>query len=146
MSNAAKLAALQYLAQREYALSELSQKLKRKGFSDTEINHCLAEMQSERWQSDQRYASSYARQKANAGYGPLRIRLDLQQKQIATELIEAALNQEEINWLARLEEVIQKKTAGKLPTDPKQKAKLSRFLYQRGYSAEAIKNCLNIDD
>ena len=49
-------------------------------------------------QSDQRYTESYINQRISRGYGPLRIRRELAERGVATDLIEQALEALDVDW------------------------------------------------
>ncbi len=124
---------LKYLARRDYARKELREKLSQSGFPEAEINNCLDEFAEKGWQSDQRFAFAYARHRANQGYGPQRIRMELQAKGVSPDEISAALQQEEIDWQDNFRQLFLKKFQGKWSKNASEKAKQLRFFYQRGF-------------
>ena len=76
--------------------------------------------------------------RANAGYGPLRIREELNQRGLPRGDIEQALRDSGFDWNEQLRDVWQRKFAGTLPKEPKERAKQGRFLSYRGYPPEMI--------
>lgn len=128
-----KSSALKYLARRDYSCKELREKLSQLGFPEEEIRDCLKEFSEKDWQSDQRFAFAYARKRANQGYGPIKIRMELQARGVAADCIQAALGQEEIDWQENFKQLFSKKFQGKWSNNPSEKAKQLRFFYQRGF-------------
>ena len=60
--------ALDLLTRREHSAKELSDKLKRKGHSQEEINEVLESCQRMDLQSDQRFVEAYIRYRIRQGY------------------------------------------------------------------------------
>ena len=76
--------------------------------------------------------------RANAGYGPLRIREELSQRGLARDDIEQALRDSGFDWGLQLQDVWRRKFAGELPNDQREKARQARFLSYRGYPLDMI--------
>lgn len=134
---AVRRAAMDLLARREHGRVELSRKLRLRGASAELIDPALDRLAEEGLLSDARYLESYVRMRANAGYGPVRIREELTQRGLAREAIEHALRESGFDWNAQLYEVWQRKF-GELPGDQRERARQGRFLSYRGYSLEMI--------
>ena len=134
---AVRRAAMDLLARREHGRVELSRKLRLRGAPTDLIEPALDRLAEEGLLSEARYLESFVRMRANAGYGPLRIREELAQRGLAREVIEQALRDSGFDWNAQLYEVWQRKF-GKLPGDQREKARQGRFLSYRGYSLEMI--------
>src|SRR5690606_19883156 len=92
--------ALRLLQRRDHGAAELLMKLQQKGASILEAEEALLECQRLGYQSDARFAEAFCRARVNQGYGPLRIKQELQAKQIDLTLIEEALATEEEQWLS----------------------------------------------
>jgi len=134
--------AMDYLSRREHSRAELERKLKSKGFDFDEIEQALNKLISENLQSDSRFAQSYFHYRIAKGFGPLKIRHELQQKGVDSELIKNAEVEEKCDWFALLIRVAERKF-GELPAkDLKQKQKCSRFLQQRGFAQNDIMRLL----
>lgn len=134
---AVRRAAMDLLARREHGRVELSRKLRLRGAPTDLIEPALDRLAEEGLLSEARYLESFVRMRANAGYGPLRIREELAQRGLAREVIEQALRDSGFDWSAQLYEVWQRKF-GELPGDQREKARQGRFLSYRGYSLEMI--------
>lgn len=134
---AVRRAAMDLLARREHGRVELSRKLRLRGAPADIIEPALNRLAEEGLLSEARYLESYVRMRANAGYGPLRIREELAQRGLGREAVEQALRDSGYDWNAQLHEVWQRKF-GELPGDQREKARQGRFLSYRGYSLDMI--------
>ena len=131
-----RLAAMNLLARREHSLKELRQKL-HKRFPDPEIlDRELQRLAEENLQSDQRYAQSYARQRAGRGFGPLRVRQEMRERGIADGDIDTAFESAEVDWSAIVLGVYDKKFGSAPAKDMQERARRARFMQYRGFSAD----------
>lgn len=130
-------AALKYLTIREYSAQELQKKLVDKGHDPDICQQQIAQLKQEGLQSDTRYAESYRNTRINRGFGPVRIAMELQQKGIASDIIDICL--QEIDWLVTLERVKQKKFGMEMPDDWQSQQKQQAFLQYRGFHPEQIR-------
>ncbi len=130
--------ACDFLARREHSRRELRQKLSRNCKDSKLIDELLDKLSAEGLQSDARFTESFVQQRYNKGQGPLKIKQELNQRGIDTELIADCLNAEQLDWLALAEQTRVKKFGSDIPRDYQNKAKQSRFLYSRGFTSEQI--------
>lgn len=130
---------LRLLAQREHSQQELVQKLSLRGFAAVLVKPVLAELVTEGWQSDQRYAQSYARQRLDKGYGWQRIAYELRQRGISdADLQTLKCEFAEVDEQQSVFQLYEKKF-GLEPVNSRQEwAKRTRFLLQRGFSNSMI--------
>lgn len=143
---------MRLLAGREHSKKELLQKLTVKGFAKERIEPVLDELAVKNWQSDARYAESYARSRILKGYGPAYIAYELRQHGIDlgnTPLFDLDALAESVagGWRPLLQQVYRKKYGdGSIP-NRNEWAKRSRFLLQRGFThvmiADFLKNTSN---
>lgn len=133
----AQRTAFNLLARREHSALELTQKLKQRGYSLTVIATVLNKLQQQNLQSDTRFVENYIHGRVNKGYGPLRIQQELQQRGVAFDLINIALDAYN-NWREYAEQVRRKRFGAKLPRDFSERAKQMRFLQYRGFAIEHI--------
>ena len=138
----AKAVAVRLLARREHAEAELRQKLAQREFGSEEIEQALDELKQGGWLSDARLCEAYVRMRAQRGYGPLRIRMELQQRGVDEALIEAALADPAHDWRQLLQAQYAKKYRGKPCANYNDKARRMRFLQYRGFSLEWIRDLL----
>ncbi|NDO81836.1 recombination regulator RecX [Citrobacter sp. NCU1] len=96
---------------------------------------------------DNRFVTRFIASRSRKGYGPARIRQELNQKGIAREATEKAMRECEIDWCERARDQAFRKYGDPLPTDFSEKVKIQRFLLYRGYLMEDIQDIWrNFDD
>ena len=133
-----KESGLRLLARREHSQKELLNKLLLRGFGKDEILVVIDEFALQGWQSDSRYAESYARSRIQKGYGPAWISYELKKKGIEAVDLEDIICKTAGSWMELLEQVYTKKYGHDLRIDRNEWAKRSRFLMQRGFSGTMI--------
>jgi regulatory protein len=133
---------LKLLTRREHSQQELINKLSEKNYPLEVIREVIAELCEKGWQSDHRFTESYTRHRIKQGCGPRKIHYELRQKGIEnadlTEIVQDVVG----SWEDLLEQVYHKKYASDELITPKEWVKCSRFLQQRGFSAEMIQTLL----
>ena len=130
------------LARREHSRAELAGKLRARGADPVILETVLDELAAARLQSDARYAEQYMRQRAERGYGPLRIVQELRQRGVADSQVDVALAQTGSDWMKLAAAVRTKRFGGALPRDIRDRAKQVRFLEYRGFAADQIRQVL----
>jgi regulatory protein len=135
--------AMGLLARREHSRRELHDKLRQKGYADTIITRVIAELETDRFQSDERFTDSLIRTRRDRGYGPIRIQKELQEKGIAPELIDRLLNLSAQEWMDSLQRVWRKKFGDKIPKSYAERARQARFLHYRGFTSDQCQQVLN---
>jgi len=138
--------ATRLLSRREYTRKEISQKLTKRGIQADDVDYVLNELMRNGYQSDERFAEHYTRFRASKGYGPRRIRLELQEKGVDAQLIEQGLALSEVNWLERIAEVREKKFKGQQADTWEERNRQIRFLDYRGFTQEQIDSCVLNDE
>ncbi len=134
------------LARREHSAYELKQKLAKNEANDDEIYDVIEKLQQAGLQSDQRFAENYVRYRSQRGNGPMRIRLELHERGVSSDIADDQLNQIDIDWFELAHSVRCKRFGEDNPTDFKERAKQQRFLQYRGFSHEHINESLNRHD
>jgi regulatory protein len=142
MSNIIKHHALNLLARREHSQVELRTKLIAKGCDANDISTVLQGLINEKAQSDERFAESYMHMRANRGYGPLRIRVELRERGINNEIIDKTINFDDSLWADNAQKIWRKKFGGKMPTSFQERAKQMKFLQYKGFDIAQIKSIL----
>jgi regulatory protein len=137
---------LGFLARREHSAAELERKLEARGYSHEEIHSVLTRLAAEGLQSDKRYAEAWVHHRIERGYGPLRIRAELREAGVDSELAGECIEQADVDWTAKLSGLRQKKFGRKLPVDYSEQAKQSRFLQSRGFAADDIRRLFRTDE
>lgn len=130
---------MRLLAMREHSQVELIQKLQLRGFASPEIDRVLQEMAENGWQDNQRYAESYARQRINKGYGPLKIAYELRSKGIVDFDLDEFADEIAGGWQSCLLNLYQHKFDNKQNLSRQEWLKRCRFLQQRGFSPGLIR-------
>ena len=109
------------------------------------MQQALAALQADGLLSDARFAEAYLSMRAAKGYGPLRIRMELQERGVDEALISDCLAAAEQDWFAAANAVRRKRFGATLPADFEERAKQARFLQYRGFSTEQVKTALGDD-
>ncbi len=131
------------LARREYGRTELQAKLISKGFARDTAAAAVEKLAAEGLQDDRRFVDNFVQARINQGKGPVRIRLDLNQRGINETLVEEVLAERGVDWVSLAREVRQRKFGSGLPRDFREKARQMRFLQYRGFEAEQIHTVVN---
>lgn len=136
-------AAMDLLARREHSLLELQRKLRRR-FPRDVIQTSLEKLAAEGLQSNERFAESYVRQRAGRGYGPMRIRVELQERGISDTQAEAALEGSGFDWQDVAQQALTKKFDAASTSSPSlaEKARILRFAAYRGFSRDHLPHWL----
>ncbi len=129
--------AMDLLARREHGFKELVRKLSVR-FPQASVIEALTRLREERLQNDERFVESYVYSRQQRGYGPVRIKSELFQKGIDSELIGQYLLEQEEHWNELASDVKERKFGSQPSGDAKERARQSRFLAQRGFSMSQI--------
>lgn len=133
-----KDACLKLLTRREHSEAELIRKLGQQKFPLPVVQNVIAELQQQGWQSDDRFAESFTRHRIKQGYGPVKIAYELRQKGVAEFDLDDIVYEITGDWQELLEQVYIKKYGHEEVAKAKQWQRCSRFLQQRGFTAEMI--------
>jgi regulatory protein len=139
---AAEEAAVRLLAGREHSRSELARKLDQRGYPSDVVSAVLDNLATRGLQSDTRFTEQYVEMRRRKGYGPMRIRAELNERGIDAGLIEDWLDPRDPDWRERLREVARGKFGADAPADRKEMARRARFLEYRGFSPDHIRRLL----
>ncbi len=136
--------AIKMLTTREHSAYELTQKLNKREYSRTIIENLLLDLQNKGYQSDERFAEQYTRQRFTKGYGPLSIRAKLYERGIDSSLAADALNELRVDWVEHAVDVIGRKFRPDeiTSTEPKIESRIARFLQTRGFSSSVALRAL----
>ncbi|GGC55809.1 regulatory protein RecX [Marinobacter halophilus] len=139
----ARSAALRLLARREHSRYELSLKLRQRQIEAAIIDTVLDEYEHEGWLDDQRFADVYARQRMDAGYGPLKIQAELQQRGIKHHSPDCLTEASDEEWARRAIGLREKRFGlGCVENDLAEKLRQARFLNRRGFTAVHVERAL----
>jgi len=110
------------------------------------VNAVLNALEADLLISDTRYAEIYVRQRADKGYGPVRIAQELREKGIEASIAQAAIEVADTDWLERARRARVKRFGRPLPTTVADKARQMRFLEYRGFAAAEIRGVMRATD
>jgi regulatory protein len=140
--------AMRLLGMRDHSEQELRRKLAapspvRRGNAEEpadpqDIERVVTLCLENHWLDDARFAQRYVESRARKGYGPQRIAQELHQKGITRDGASQALAECEVDWESLAREQAQRRFGEPLPKSYPEKAKVQRFLLQRGFYMEDI--------
>ena len=133
------------LERREHSASELLQKLSIGDHDKTIVLDVLRQLAKENLQSDRRFIEAYIHSQIQRGYGSLRIKQGLHQRHISGDLIESYLDTNDPKWQERVVAVREKKFGQQVPVNHKEIARQLRFLQQRGFTVDQIRQILKAE-
>jgi len=136
--------AIRFLARREYARSELEQRLVAKGGERDAIRAVLDALAAEGYLSDVRYARAVVAQKSGS-QSRRGIVASLKAKGVGREDIDLDVAESELDDDAALRALWQRRF-GEPPADERAKARQVRFLQARGFALSAILKLLRSRD
>ncbi len=138
-----KARALRFLASREHSARELAAKLKPYAEETDDIESLIQWLQEKGFLSEGRFAETYARHRA-ARYGSRKILYDLQNHQLPSSVMQEITETLEETELQRAFALWERKF-GKPPETLPEKAKQIRFLQQRGFLGNIIRQVIKGD-
>lgn len=131
--------AINLVSRREHSRLELQQKLQKRNFPQAHIDQVITYCCDSDYVNDQRFTQSFIRIKAGKGLGLNRIKMELQQKGIANDLISLALDELDLDWFELAKSLYQRKYPTPQPDDFKSRQKRQRYLYYRGFDSEQVR-------
>lgn len=143
-ARAARVAALDALARRDYASEDLRRKLLDKGYDSSVVAPLLEALCAEKMVDDRRYTENFVAYHAARGQGPLRVRADLRKSGLPGVLVEECLGAYP-EWIVQLQKARQKKFGAELPNNYADKQRQIRFLGYRGFTSAQIRTALGFD-
>ena len=134
--------ALRLLARREHSRLELSMKLRQRRVDAGVIEDVLDDFEERGWLDDGRFAEVFVRQRMDAGYGPLKILADLQQRGVMTTPPELSAVPDD-RW-AEMATRLRERRFGlsDLSHDWPERQRQGGFLARRGFSGEQVERAL----
>ena len=141
-------AAAKYCAYQERCQSEVRNFLQGRELSSEEVEEVIAELISDNFINEQRFAHAFTSGKFNIKkWGRIKIRAGLKAKGVYETCITEALNSiDENEYFNTLTQIAQKKAADKyggLPLKTESKNKLFQYLLSRGFESELISETLH---
>ena len=136
--------ALGLLVRRERSRAELSRKLHERGVEPAEAEATVDRLAGQGYQDDDRFAGALARTRAAAGYGPQRIRMELNQHGIRGEAQDAALETCEIDWSASALDLLNRRYSPAQLDDRGQRHKALALLLRRGFDQDTAHAAIEV--
>ena len=130
-----------YCAYQERCSDDVLQKLRSWGISDERIAAVVAQMQTEDFVNDLRYARNFATGKfANNHWGRIKISMELKMRKIPATIINEALQEiDENEYEQKIITLLQKKSKEIKDKDINiRKQKLLRFLMSKGFETSIV--------
>ncbi len=143
-SRAARVAALDALARRDYASQELRCKLLDKGYDSAVVGPLIERLCAERLIDDRRYLENLVAYQAARGHGPNWVRAALRTRGMLDAQAEACIDAYP-DWIAQLNRARQKKFGTSLPSNYPDQQRQARFLDYRGFTGAQIRTALGFD-
>jgi regulatory protein len=140
----ARASALDALARRDHASSELRRKLRDKGYDVAIVDELVERLVGEKLLDDRRYLQNFVAYHAARGQGPNRVRADLRKLGLTTPDVESSLD-DYPDWDAHLKTARQKKFGTSLPTNYADRQRQARFLAYRGFTGAQIRAAFGFD-
>ncbi|MGQ9830075.1 MAG: regulatory protein RecX [Thermochromatium sp.] len=134
------------LVAREHSRLELTQKLGMRGFAPEVIAGALDRLIEAGVLDESRLAAHYVAERADKGFGPVRIRAELRRKGLADSLIDRHLQPMNEIWPEVLVRAYARRFGQSQPSDRSDYARRARFLEQRGFTPDAIRHLLRLPD
>lgn len=131
------------LARREHSRVELQHKLQGKGHPAALVEDVVTALVREGLLSDKRFTEAYVHSRMRRGFGPVKIRAELRERGVESELIEQYLHMSSMEWNNLINEVRGKRYGGRVPEDFKERARQARFLQARGFTSDQIRRVLS---
>lgn len=128
--------ALQLLARRDYSVYQMRTRLHQRGFEASVVEAVIQQLVNKELLNEQRFVQSYVQMRINRGFGPRRIKAELQQRGVAAALIDKWVCDQDKAWLQRALDAAEKKFKVPLPQSRQTQLKQQQFLYYRGFTAE----------
>ncbi|WP_262249031.1 regulatory protein RecX [Parapedobacter soli] len=135
-----------YCAYQERSQQEVRDKLYHWGLHSGDVEHVIAELITEGFLNEERFAMAYTSGKFRInGWGKHKIKQGLAQKAVSAPLIRAALaSLDEQEYRGKLGDLLRAKARLEKETHPyKRKNKLVRYALSKGYESELILELLN---
>jgi len=134
---------MRLLVHREHGRKELEKKLLQRELPPDLIVSVLDQLAEEGLQCDIRFAESYTRMRVDRGFGANKVRADLQARRLEHSYIEDAIRDSGADWTDIASNALHKKFGDNAGSSVKVRARMQRFLYQRGFEAEQIRSAMN---
>ena len=132
-----RLKIMNLLSRREHSEKEIYSKLIKSVESKIRLNDEIEKLKNEDLLSDARFSEAYMRSRFNSGFGPVRIKYELNKKGVSKIFIDRALIETDLDWDQKMTDEYKKKYDSNRTKD-QNFLKISKFLLYRGFDLEKI--------
>ena len=132
-----RLKIMNLLSRREHSEKEIYMKLIKFVESKIRLNDEIEKLKNEDLLSDARFSEAYMRSRFNSGFGPVRIKYELNKKGVSKIFIDRALIETDLDWDQKMTDEYKKKYDSNRTKD-QNFLKISKFLLYRGFDLEKI--------
>ncbi|HEN47565.1 MAG TPA: regulatory protein RecX [Mizugakiibacter sp.] len=133
------------LARREYSRHEITVRLTRSGYSETEVEAALERLLEQGYQNDQRFGEMLVRTRIAQGYGPLRIRAELKAHQLLMTEIQGLLDTMAADWPELACKMLRRRYGQSTAVDRQQRLRRAQFLLRRGFDAATVRSVTRVE-
>tara|TARA_Y100000816_G_scaffold215261_1_gene160484 strand:+ start:727 stop:1176 length:450 start_codon:yes stop_codon:yes gene_type:complete len=132
-----RLKIMNALSRREHSEKEIYLKFVNLVNSKDTLLEEILKLKEEGLISNQRYAEAYIRSRFHSGFGPIRIKYELEKKGVIESIIKTAFQETDLDWDDKLKSEFKKKYES---NDMKSlnDNKISKFFLYRGFDLEKI--------
>jgi regulatory protein len=96
--------------------------------------------------NDERFVQEYINSRKRKGFGPLRIKAELQERGLSSELIARYIEEQDSEWFQLMQKAATGKTGDFTEPSHKSQQKIARFLGYRGFPTSMIRRYLWDDE
>ena len=137
--------ALGLLVRREHSQRELTRKLRARGIASEDANAAVEKLKAAGWQDDARFAENLVRNRAAAGFGPLRIRAELGTHGLDREAVTTAMEGFDGDWNEIARDLVKRKFGASGAQDRTQQRKAAELLVRRGFGGDQVRAATRFD-
>lgn len=137
--------ALRLLARREHSVQELTDKLTARGFGHGVVLAVVDALRDQNLLSDRRFVEEFVAGRVRRGSGPIKIRDELRRRCVDLELVETTLDAYVKTWVATAAAARHKHFGSVSMEDYAERMRQARFLQQRGFTPDQIRQVLKDD-
>ena len=116
-----------------------------RGYDPDVVVAVVADLAAANLLSDVRFVEEFVASRLRRGSGPLKIREELRGRGVDGSLVETTLDRYADDWVETAAGVRRKRFGAALPREYAERARQARFLQQRGFSAEQIRQAMKGD-
>ena len=137
--------ALGLLVRREHSERELTRKLRARGIAGEDANAAVEKLKAAGWQDDARFAENLVRNRAAAGFGPLRIRAELGTHGLDREAVTTAMEGFDGDWNEIARDLVKRRFGMAGARDRTQQRKAAELLVRRGFGGDQVRAATRFD-